>query len=142
MSSSGYILIEQGETTPPILTANDLRPLHLQRGLLDFLRDLAGDEFPYPKYSLITVTGLGETLYAARPDEEALAHRIHQRLNRAASQLEQRLILVEIRLRGEIVRGVPFRLKHRGADLPLHIIFDTPNKAAAGNYYFINCHLS
>lgn len=141
MSSSGYILIEQREPIPAI-PQDDLRPVRLERGLLDFLRELAGEEFPYPKYSLITVTGLDEVLYAARPHAEGLAHEIHRRLNRAALQLEQHLILVEVRLRGQIVRGDPFRLRHRGTDLPLYIIFDTPRQAPDGHYYFINFHLS
>ncbi|MBN2391965.1 MAG: hypothetical protein JXR84_14650 [Anaerolineae bacterium] len=141
MSSSGYVLIEQREPTPTILR-DDLRSPRLQRGLLDFLRDLAEDELPYPKWSLVTVTGLDEVLYAAQPDEEALAHEIHGRLNQAASRLESRLILIEMRLKGQIIRGDPFRLRHRGIDLPLHIIFDTPGKAADGNYYLVRCHLS
>jgi hypothetical protein len=141
MISSGYILIEQREPRPAGLK-DDLHSPHLERGLLDFLRELAGDEFPYPKYSLVTITGLDEVLYAARPDEVALAHEIHRRLNRAASQLEQHLVLVEVRLRGQIIRGDPFRLRHRGGDLPLYIIFDTPRQATDGNYYAINFHLS
>ncbi len=56
--------------------------------------------------------------------------------------MENNLILVEVRLRGEIVRGGTFRLKHRGAELPLNIIFDSPRQAADGNYYFVHCHLS
>ena len=141
MTSSGYVLIEQREPRPAVLE-DALRSPRLERGVLDFLRDLAGNEFPYHKFSLITVTGLDEVLYAAHPHEEALAHEIHRRLNRAASQLEQNLILIEVRLRGQIVRGDPFRLKHRGTDLPLHIIFDNPRQAADGNYYIVKCHLS
>ena len=141
MSSSGYVLIEQREATPEVLN-DGLHSPFITRGLLDFLRELAGDDFPYSQATQITITGLDEVLYAAHPNEEDLAHEIHRRLNRAAKLLEQRLVLVEVRLRGQIVRGDPFRLKHRGADLPLHIIFDTPAKAADGNYYFVNCHLS
>ena len=141
MTASGYVLIEQRELRPAILE-DELRSPRLERGLLDFLHDLAEDDFPYNRFSLITVTGLDEVLYAARPHEEALAQEIHRRLNRAASQLEQNLILVEVRLRGQIIRGDPFRLRHRDADLPLHIIFDFPRQAADGNYYIIKCHLS
>lgn len=141
MSSSGYVLIEQREPRPAILE-DEMRSPRLERGLLDFLRDLAGDDFPYPRFSLVTVTGLDEVLYAARPHDADLAHEIHRRLNQAAARLEQHLILVEVRLRGQIVRGAPFRLKHRDADLPLDIIFDSPHRAADGNYYLIRCHLS
>jgi hypothetical protein len=139
----GYRLIELSNLQPH--KARGITPAENVIGLLDFLRELEEDPFPLPRMSKWRVVGVEEVLFAARPREEEVAAEIHTRLNNAASDLERRLLEVQVILTGELVRGAQMTVKYRGASLPLSMIFNGPRRQedANGNaFYPIEFHLS
>ena len=114
-------------------------------GILDFLRELEEDPLQLPRMSKWQVVGLEEVLFAARPREEEVAAEIHTRLNNAASDLERRLLDIQVVITGEIVRGAEMTVKYRGASLPIYMIFNgpRPQEDTNGNvFYPIEFHLS
>lgn len=114
-------------------------------GFLDFLRELQEDPFPFAKFSHWSVAGLEEVLFAARPADKELACEIHRQLNRAAPDLEKRLLDVQIVFTGQIIRGADLVVSYRGASLPIGLIFNHPQQKqdAHGNvYYPMEFHLS
>ena len=67
----GYQLVERAAFAPEKPTG--ILALPNEIGLLDFLRELAAEELPFPRLSEWRMVGLEEVLYAARPDDIALA---------------------------------------------------------------------
>lgn len=139
----GYRLIELANLQPH--KARGIVPAKNVIGLVDFLRELAQEPFPFPKTSRWQVAGLEEVLFAARPEEHDLAREIHARLNRAAGDLERRLLEVQVVLAGELVRGADMTVRYRGASLPIYVIFNRPQQEADANgnvFYPMEFHLS
>lgn len=139
----GYRLIEMANMQPH--KARGIVPAGNVIGILDFLRELEQEPFPFPKLSRWQLVGVEEVLFAARPAEDQIAAEIHARLNNAASDLEKRLLEVQVILTGEIVRGAQMTVRYRGAALPLYVIFNGPRRQedANGNpFYWIEFHLS
>jgi hypothetical protein len=139
----GYRLIEISSLQPR--KAKGIAPAENVIGLLDFLRELEEDPFPLPRMSKWQIVGLEEVLFAARPREEEVAAEIHARLNNAASDLERRLLDIQVVLAGEIVRGAKMTVKYRGASLPIYMIFNHPRRQEDCNgnaFYPMEFHLS
>jgi len=115
-------------------------------GVLDFLRELVEEPFPFARLSEWQIVGLEEVLFAARPQEAEVAADIHRRLNRAASHLDNRpLGIIQVVFSGEIVRGADLTVKYRGTALPIHLIFNHPpvQHDSNGNpFYPMEFHLS
>lgn len=139
----GYLLIEQSMLTP--FKPNGIAPYPNEIGILDFLRELAADEFPFPQFSELRVLGLEQLLYAPRPDERAHALEIRHRLDQAASDLERRLVSVQIVIEGELKHGNTLWSEYRGQRLEIGDIFGMPRPHTDnhGNKIFLcNFHLS
>lgn len=139
----GYRLVEISNLQPH--KPQGIVPAENLIGMLDFMRELEEEPFPLPRFSKWQLVGLEEVLFAARPQEDEIAREIHIRLNRAACDLERRLLEVQVVFRGVIVRGAHMTLQYRGAALPIHIIFNSPRRQedANGNeFYPMEFHLS
>ena len=139
----GYRLIELPNLQPH--KPRGIAPAENAIGILDFLRELAEYPFPLPRLSKWQVVGLEEVLFAARPREEEIALEIHSRLNQAASDLERRVLEVQVILSGEIVRGAHMTVQYRGAPLPIYMIFNSPRRQEDENgnaFYPMEFHLS
>jgi hypothetical protein len=121
---SGYTLIEGAQLA--LAEQEDLRPGVEVYGILDFMRELFDETLPFSKYALLCVVGLEEVLFAARPRDREIAALIHQRLQRAASGLEKKLLSVQVVFQGELRRGDRLWSEYRGARLPVDAIFDSP----------------
>jgi hypothetical protein len=132
----GYTLLEQKVLARA--TTDGIGPHGEAIGLLDFLRELASDPFPLPKYAEIRVEGLEEVLHAARPNEAEIAHDIRRRLRQAAPDLERHLVSVQVVFRGDLVRGDSLWSEFGGARLPIGHIFGSPppQTDARGNRFF------
>jgi|CXWL01.1.fsa_nt_gi hypothetical protein len=121
---SGYTLVEQNQLAS---AKEDGLTLYSEMfGLLDFLRELAQDEFSLPRFAEIRLIGLEEVLFAAQPEDRALALEIHRHLQRAASHLERRQISIQVVFQGKLQRGDTLWVDYRGARLPISVIFDSP----------------
>ena len=137
----GYRLMELSNMRPH--KAKGIVPAENAIGILDFLRELEEEPFPFQKCSKWQVVGLEEVLFAARPREHETAIEIRSRLNKAAGGLH--LLEVQVIFSGEIVRGADMIVKYRGASLPIHLIFNHPpvQHDANGNpFYPMEFHLS
>lgn len=140
---TGYQLLEYAVLAPR--TPTGVTPHPGQMGLLDFLRELTGEPFPLPRYAEIRVVGLEEVLFAARPEERALALEIHRRLRHAAPELERRLLSVQVVFRGTLVRGDTLWSEFGGSRLPIDRIFGSPpseNDGQGNRFYRTNFNLT
>lgn len=120
----GYQLIEQRALQP--FKANGIAPFPEEMGILDFLRELAADEFPFPKFTRLRLVGLEQVLYSAHPDERNIALEIRHRLQSAAQDLQTRLLQIQVIFQGELKRGDTLWLEYRGQRLPIDYIFGSP----------------
>ena len=120
----GYILIEQTQLAP--IKEDGLVPFSEAFGFLDFLRELAQEDFPFPRLAEVRVVGLEAVLFAAQPHDREMAAEIHRRLQKAASSLERRQMSVQIVFQGTLWRGDKLWVDYRGVRLPIDIIFDSP----------------
>lgn len=138
-----YFLIQQNMLAPS--RSNGITPYSNEIGILDFLRELAADEFPFPQFSELRVLGLEQVLYASRPDDRARALEIRKRLDQAASDLERRLVSIQIVFEGELKRGNTLWSEYRGQRIEIGDIFGMPrpHTDTHGNKMFLcNFHLS
>lgn len=132
----GYQLIERATLAPG--HPNGIAALETEIGMLDFLRDLAEDDFPFPRLSTLCIVGLEEVLYAAQPDEAALAFEIKRQLQAAASLLQGRMIAVQVVFQEKLMRGDSLWVVYRGQRLPVGHIFGSPMPQTdeRGNRFF------
>jgi hypothetical protein len=140
---SGYVLIEGSQLASAEL--GGLSPLAEVYGILDFLRELSDETLPFSKYAQLRVVGLEEVLFAARPHDHEIAAHIHQRLQRAASGLEKKLLSVQVVFQGELRRGDRLWSEYRGARLPVDGIFDSPlpeTDSRGNRFYRIHFNLT
>ncbi len=128
----GYNLVEQQTFS------RGLKPYDSQMGILDFLRELASDPVPFPKFYEVRIVGLEEVLYAAKPREKELALEIRRRLRQAASDLENKLVNVQVVFTGKLMKGESLWVEFRKLRLPIDLIFGNPAKQedAQGSVYF------
>jgi hypothetical protein len=114
-------------------------------GFLDFLRELAAEELPFPKFTELRLLGLEEILFAARPNDAELALDFHRRLRQAAPQLERRLISIQVVFEGTLVRGDTLWVEYRGQKLSIANIFGSPppqTDARGNRFYHANFSLT
>lgn len=122
-----------------------IEPHPEELGFLDFLRELSAEPFPLPRYGEIQVVGLEEVLFAARPEEAAVALEIHRCLRQAAPELEQRLLSVQVVFRGKLVRGDTLWSEFGGQRLPVGHIFGSPppeTDSRGNRFYAVNFNLT
>ena len=143
----GYKLMELSNMQPH--KPNGFVPVPPENvvGILDFLREIDEEgRLPFPRFSRWQVVGLEEVLFAAKPRDREVAIEIRSQLNKAASDLGNRLLLdIQVVFGGEIVRGADLMVNYRGASLPIHLNFNhpRPEKDASGNaFYPMEFHLS
>jgi hypothetical protein len=121
----GYHLMEH--ELPASLRQNSSERPFESLGFLDFLRELNAEEPAIAKYSMITLLGLEEVLFAAGGEAEALALEIHRQLRTAASYLQNRLVDIYVLFKGRLQRGDDLWVDYRGARLPIGHIFGSPH---------------
>lgn len=139
----GYTLLESRLLIPA--KPDGIPPYPDQIGFLDFLRELAADELPFPKFHELGVVGLEEVLFAARPEEAELALEIHRRLRQAAPELEKRLLSIQVVFQGTLMRGESLWVEYRGQRLPIGHIFGSPppeTDARGNRFYRTNFNLT
>ena len=139
----GYTLVQESDLTST--KRNGIAAYAQEIGLLDFLRELSGDECPFAKFTELRVVGLEEVLHAARPDDGEMALEIHQRLRKAAQELERRVMNVQMVFKGKLVRGEELWVEYRGNRLPISHIFGSPPQLTDSNgnvFYRTNFNLT
>jgi hypothetical protein len=123
----GYLLIENKYLSPPRSVGKGIKANINRLGFLDFIRDIDNQDFPFHEESNLCLVGLEDVLLFGKPDVENTARWIHQKLQRAARNLERfNCPVVQIIFRHELVRGDTLRVAHPNRELPLHLIFGSP----------------
>lgn len=120
----GYTLVEQNTLTTS--KPNGIAPYSNEIGILDFLRELAADEFPFPQFSELRMLGLEQVLYASRPGDQMCALEIRRRLQHAAQDLANQKIAIQIVFEGELKHADSLWSNYRGQRLPIGHIFGSP----------------
>ena len=107
--------------------------------ILDFIRQISHEVFPFPKYYQIQLTGLEDVLFWSGENERERALEIKKKLREYASELERRLINIQIIMQGKIMRGDTMWLEYRGKRLSINLIFGNLNKQtdSNGNSFYI-----
>lgn len=139
----GYFLLERATLLPA--REDGIEPHLEELGFLDFVRELAAEPFPLPKYAELRVVGLEEVLFGARPEEVAVALEIHRLLRQAAPELEQLLLSVQVVFRGRLVRGDTLWSEFGGQRLPVGHIFGSPppeTDSRGNRFYAVNFNLT
>ena len=131
---TGYMLVEQKDLRKP----DGIQANEQKIGALDFLRELAADEFPFPRLARLRVHGLEEVLFAAGDDARDIALEIRRRLKSVANDMDQKLISVQFVFREPLERGNDLWVTYGGRRLPIGLIFGSapPQTAADGSKYY------
>jgi hypothetical protein len=132
----GYQLVDHHNLAP--FRDKGITPHDNPIGLLDFLRELAADELPFARFQELRVMGLEDVLIAAMPADRELALDIRNRLRAAASELERRLVSVQVVFKGRLRRGEELWSEYPDRRLPVGVIFGSPppNTDSRGNQYY------
>ncbi|MGQ9572244.1 MAG: hypothetical protein ACUVV3_03530 [Dehalococcoidia bacterium] len=139
----GYQLVQMSQLKP--YKTNGVEPLPSQMGVLDFLREVAAEEFALPRFFEVQLLGLEEVLFAAGENLPELAGYIRGRLRAAAADLERRLISVQVVFKGKLMRGDTLWCEYRSRRLPINLIFGSPiaQENGRGNrFYLTNFNLT
>jgi hypothetical protein len=124
---AGYMLLEQKSLASAQTQSKGVQPNKRKIGILDFLRELKQEDFPYNENSSLIVTGIEEYLLASRPDMEGTAIEIRKMLQSAAGFFNDRLCPnVQIVFRQPLKRGEHLIVEHVTQPIPIYLIFGTP----------------
>ena len=142
---SGYILIEEGMMQPH--KTNGIRPNPIRMGILDYMRELRHEVFPFSQEHQLMLVGLEDVLLAASPSDREVALFIRRTLARKASDLEAaNLGWVQVVFRRSLRRADDFWFDAGGGRrVSLRPIFDSPMKetdAFYNDYYRIGFNLT
>lgn len=123
---AGYMLVEQKSLQSP-QNSKGIPPNSQKIGIVDFLRELSQDEFPYNENSSLLVTGIEEYLLAARPEMEEAARQVKKILRSASIEFDRKMCPdVQIVFKQPLVRGEHLMVNHVTTPLPVFLIFGTP----------------
>lgn len=135
----GYLLIEEKMLRP--IRPQGFQPNPLRRGLLDYLRELRQETFPFTGEQQIQVVGLEDVLLAAEQAHDLMKVSLDIRNTMAsrANELNSNLGQVQVVFRRPLMRADDFWFDAGGGKrISLRPIFGSPTKMADsyGNEYF------
>ena len=133
---AGYMLIERKMLKPH--KVDGIPPHEQEIGLLDFLRELRQEGFPFSRGSKLRVVGLEETLLAAQ-DRNELSGGIHRLLAARANDLERMSGFVQVVFEWPLSYGDDLWFT-RGASerIALRPLFGSVRQAREGtNVYYL-----
>jgi len=136
---SGYMLIEEGMMQPH--RPNGIRPNPIRMGILDYMRELRHEVFPFDQEHQLMVVGLEEVLLAAGPRLMEVSLRMRRFLTSKANELDAANIgLVQMVFRRPLRRADDFWFELGGGNrISLRPIFDSPMRQTdtSGNEYYL-----
>ena len=123
----GYLLLEQKQLSPPLPQGRGVAANKTRIGIIDFLRSLEDETFPYDENSSLLVTGIEEMLLASRPDMRAQALEVRRRLQKAAGHFNDRNCAdVQIVFREPLKKGDKLIGAHVTEHIPVYLVFGSP----------------
>jgi len=142
---AGYMLVEQKSLTSSQNTNRGVIPNTRKIGIIDFLRELDQEDFPFNENSSLMVTGIEEYLLASRQSSgmEAASKEIRKKLQGAAIQFDKRLCPnVQIVFQQPLLRGEHLIVKHVTQPIPIHLIFGNPPPTDIGGQTVYIAHFN
>lgn len=118
----GYEIIEKRNLKP--FNSEGIEPYEIKIGFLDFLRDLQYYSDEIKPYSSFLVVGIEEEIYMSI-NRKATTNLIHKILQSAASDLQKKMIQIQIACRDELKKGERLYLIYRKEQMVLDDIFGT-----------------
>jgi hypothetical protein len=123
----GYVLVQQQSLSPPLQEGRGIKANTRKIGLLDFLRELKDENFPYDENSSLLITGLEDALLESRPNVEERARTIRGILQKAGREFSNRGCAdVQFVIRQPLKRGEKLTIEHVTMQLPIYLIFGSP----------------
>ncbi len=135
----GYLLIEEKMLKP--YRPQGFEPNRIKMGILDFMRELRQEVFPFNREHKLRIVGLEEALLAAWPDPNLLevSLYIRQILTSRANELEAGMGPVQIIFRNSLKRADDFWFEPGARQkITLRPIFGSPirNTDPLGNEFY------
>lgn len=133
---AGYMLLHESMLQPN--KANGIAPHPHWLGLLDYLRELRQDVFPFAPGQRIRIVGVEDVLLATGDDTEGVMSSIHHTMTSRARELEQMGGFVQVVFRRKLVRADDFWLEHGTQRISLRRLFDSPQRQVdrLGNEFY------
>ncbi|NQV15169.1 hypothetical protein HQ531_06895 [bacterium] len=113
--------------------------------ILDFIREIKEDPFPFNFGVEVAVEGLDKLLFDAGKEVQKIATTIRHELTSKAGIIDSQKLTVCIIILGKLKYGAYLTVEHAGKDIPLNLIFNTVNRFDVGTndvIYTTNANLS
>jgi hypothetical protein len=133
----GYLLIEEKMLKP--FRSRGFEPNPLRLGLLDYLRELRQEVFPFTREHRLRIVGLEEVLLAGESHLLEISLFIRKTMAFRANELEANLGTAQVVFRRNLKRADDFWFETgRGRRITLRPIFGSPmkNSDPSGNEYY------
>jgi hypothetical protein len=142
---SGYLLVEEGMMQPH--RPNGIRPNPLRIGILDYMRELRQELFPFSQEHGLMVVGVEEVLLAAGPRLMEVSLHIRRMMTSKAYELDAaNLGWVQVVFRRPLKKADDFWFEPGGGRrITLRPIFDSPSKETDGfgnDFYRVGFNLT
>ncbi len=123
----GYLLVEQNKLSSPLPHGKGITATRTRIEIIDFLRSLDDETFPYDENSSLLVTGIEELLLASRPNMEEFAADVRRRLQKVAGFFNNRNCGdIQVIFRQTLKKGEKLAVEHVTAPIPNCLIFGSP----------------
>ncbi len=133
----GYLLVEEKMLNP--FRSKGFEPNPMRMGMLDYLRELRQEVFPFTREHRLRIVGLEEVLLAAEPNLTEVSLFIRRIMTSRANELNANLSWIQIVFRRHLKRADDFWFETGGGRrITLRPIFGSPMKDsdASGNEFF------
>ena len=139
---AGYLIVEERMMQPP--KAGGVAPHPHRLGLLDYLRELRQEVFPFPPGHRIRVVGLEDVLRAAGDPPREAAGFIHATMADRANELERMGGFVQVVFQSRLRHADDFWFEVGDRRVSLRPIFGhvRPVHEHGGEYFLASFNLS
>jgi hypothetical protein len=139
---AGYLLIEERMLKPAKPTGVEPNPACL--GLLDYLRELRQEVFPFPPGYKMCVVGLEDVLKAAGDPPDDVAGFVHATMVARANELERMGGLVQVVFKSKLHHADDFWFEIGTRRISLRSIFGhvQPDSDRGNDYYLASFNLT
>lgn len=140
---AGYLLVE--ERILQSQKVDGIPPHPLRMGLLDYLRELRQEVFPFAPNQKIRIVGVEDVLLAAGNQVDDVTSYLHGVMSSRATELEQMGGFVQVVFRRKLIRAEDFWFEHGTQRVSLRRLFDSPKREVDRNnneYYIVGFNLT
>lgn len=133
----GYMLIEEKMLKPNRPQGHDPNPVRM--GILDYMRELRQEAFPFFRGQKLRIVGLEDVLIASGPHRLEVSQFIYKILTSRANELDANLGQVQVVFRRPLKRADDFWFEAGGTErVSLRPIFGSPMRESdgAGNEFY------